>query len=119
METVAFVRRARDYRIEYLKPDGTFTSSEKLPFPWTRMDQDDKQRYVDSLKIVQTKSAKDNFVMQMIAWVEFAEQAVSGCVCVAPPISSSLRPFRRIGSYRKARSSRLIMCMRVRQHCLA
>ena len=33
---VAFVRW-RDYRIEYVNPDGTVTSSEKLPYEWQRM----------------------------------------------------------------------------------
>jgi hypothetical protein len=65
--TVACVR-GRDYRSAYLNPDGTSWSSEKLPFPWTRMTDDDKMRFADSAKAAQTKSAQNDYVMQMIAW---------------------------------------------------
>lgn len=65
--TVTFVR-GRDYRIDFLNADSTMGSSDKLPFPWTRMTDDDKTHFADSAKAVQTKQAKDNFVMQMISW---------------------------------------------------
>lgn len=65
--TVAFVR-GRDFRIDYINPDGTKSSSEKLAFPWVRMTDDDKTRFVDSMKTVETKNAQSNFVSQMITW---------------------------------------------------
>lgn len=65
--TVAFIR-GRDYRIDYLAGDGAKSSSEKLPFPWTRLTDDDKTRFVDSMKVAQTRNAQTDFVMQMIAW---------------------------------------------------
>jgi hypothetical protein len=66
--TVAFVRW-RDYRVEYLNPDGTITSSAKLPFEWQRLLDDDKKRMVDSVKAVQQRSAMNSYVTSMIRWV--------------------------------------------------
>lgn len=65
--TIAFVR-GRDYRVEFLNPDGTMTSSEKLPFPWVRLTEDDKNRFTDSLKALRTKASQNDFALQMIAW---------------------------------------------------
>jgi hypothetical protein len=66
--TIAFVR-GLDYRIEYLNPDGTVTSSAKLPFEWQRLTDEDKQRLVDSVKVAQQRSAATAFVTAMIRWV--------------------------------------------------
>lgn len=65
--TVAFVR-GRDYRIEYLSGDGTVTSSEKLPFEWTRMTDDDKTRMMDSIGTVQAKRDQTSYVTNTIVW---------------------------------------------------
>jgi len=65
--TIAFVR-GRDYRVEWLGPDGALASSEKLPFPWVRLTDEDKVRITDSIKTVQTKRAATDFALQMIAW---------------------------------------------------
>lgn len=65
--TIAFLR-GQDYRIEYRAPDGTITSSEKQPFPWVRLTDDDKVRFADSAKAVQIANAQREFATQMIAW---------------------------------------------------
>ncbi|HET9986122.1 MAG TPA: hypothetical protein VFQ38_21150 [Longimicrobiales bacterium] len=65
---VAFVR-GRDYRIEYLNPDGTLTSSAKLPFEWTRLTDEDKARLADSVKVAQQRMATMGYVTMMIRWV--------------------------------------------------
>ena len=65
---VAFVRGV-DYRIDYRHPDGTWTSSPKLPFDWQRVTEEDKQRLVDSVKADQRRSAMNSHVSQMIRWV--------------------------------------------------
>jgi hypothetical protein len=72
--TIAFAR-GRDYRVEYLNPDGTRTSSAKLPFDWQRITDDDKTRWVDSAKAVQQKSADNNFARSVISWVNTYGQA--------------------------------------------
>ena len=66
--TVAFVR-ARDYRVEYLGPDGGWTSSPKLPYEWRRMTDEDKQRMVDSTRAAQQRSATTEYVTATIRWV--------------------------------------------------
>ena len=65
--SVAFVRGI-DYRVDFRAPDGTLTSSEKLPFPWVRMTDDDKNRFADSAKAAQIKNAQTDFATQMVAW---------------------------------------------------
>jgi hypothetical protein len=49
--TVAFVR-GRDYHVDWLRPDGTVQSTGKLPFDWRRLTDDEKQKLVDSAKVV-------------------------------------------------------------------
>lgn len=47
--SIAFVR-GRDYHIDWLAPDGTRTSSPKIPFDWQRLTDDDKVAFLDSLR---------------------------------------------------------------------
>ena len=47
--TVAVVR-VLDYHVDYFSPDGKLVSSERLPFDWKRISDDDKNKMVDSLK---------------------------------------------------------------------
>jgi hypothetical protein len=71
--TVAFVRY-RDYRVEYLGPDGKITSSPKLPFDWVRMTDEDKQRMVDSVANQQRRNNMTSYVASMIRWVNTYNQ---------------------------------------------
>lgn len=47
--TVA-VMRVLDYHVDYYRPDGTHVASDKLPFDWKRISDDDKTKLVDSLQ---------------------------------------------------------------------
>jgi hypothetical protein len=47
--TIAFVR-GHDYHIDWIHPDGTKSSTAKLPFDWKRLTDDDKQHLVDSAR---------------------------------------------------------------------
>jgi len=49
--TIAFVR-GHDYHVDWILPDGSKSSSDKLPFDWKRLTDDDKQKLVDSAKVV-------------------------------------------------------------------
>jgi hypothetical protein len=49
--TLAFVR-GRDYHVDWVRPDGSTTSTEKLPFDWRRLTDDEKQKLADSAKVV-------------------------------------------------------------------
>jgi hypothetical protein len=47
--TVA-IMRVLDFHVDYYRPDGTHVSSDKLPFDWKRITDDDKTKLVDSLQ---------------------------------------------------------------------
>ena len=47
--SVAFVR-GRDYHIDWVNPDGTKSSSPKMPFDWQRLTDEDKVAFIDSVK---------------------------------------------------------------------
>ena len=47
--SVAFVR-GRDYHIDWVNPDGTKSSSPKMPFDWQRLSDEDKVAFIDSVK---------------------------------------------------------------------
>jgi hypothetical protein len=64
---VAFVR-GQDYRIEYVNADGSITSSQKLPYEWQRLADEDKQRLVDSVRTAQQRIAERDHVAAMIRW---------------------------------------------------
>ena len=65
---VAFVRGI-DYRIDYLNPDGSWTSSPKIPFDWQPMSDSAKRRLVDSVKTRESQQAHTNYTTQVIRWV--------------------------------------------------
>ncbi|WP_396203497.1 hypothetical protein [Gemmatimonas sp.] len=46
--TVA-VMRVLDYHVDFYRPDGTHAASDKLPFDWKRITDDEKTKLVDSL----------------------------------------------------------------------
>jgi hypothetical protein len=54
--TIAFVR-GHDYHIDWIHPDGTRSSTAKLPFDWKRLTDDDKQKLVDSARTAEVLSA--------------------------------------------------------------
>lgn len=66
--SVAFVRGV-DYRIEYRHPDGTLTSSPKLPYDWQPVSDEEKRRIVDSVRTVQSRNLRSNYVTSLIRWV--------------------------------------------------
>lgn len=53
--TIALVR-TRDYHVDWLNPDGTVTSSPKIPFQWERLTDEGKVAFVDSAKIAIEKA---------------------------------------------------------------
>ena len=54
--TVAFIR-GHDYHIDWIHPDGKKSSSEKLPFDWKRLTDQDKQALIDSARAAQDAAA--------------------------------------------------------------
>jgi hypothetical protein len=66
--TVAFVRWI-DYRVDYLNPDGSWTSSAKLPYDWQPMSAADKERLVDSVRTAQSRNLRSQYTTSLIRWV--------------------------------------------------
>jgi hypothetical protein len=66
--SIAFVRWI-DYRIDYLNPDGSWTSSPKIPFDWQPMSDSAKHRLVDSVKTRETQQLRNTYTTQVIRYV--------------------------------------------------
>jgi hypothetical protein len=66
--SIAFVRGI-DYRIEFRNPDGSWTSTGKLPYDWQPVSQEAKERLVDSVRVTQSKNLRSQYVTAMIRWV--------------------------------------------------
>lgn len=47
--SVAIVR-GKDYHIDWIRPDGSTSSTPKMPFEWKRLSEDDKRRMFDSTR---------------------------------------------------------------------
>lgn len=45
------VVRGKDYHVEWLALDGTWTSTPKIPYNWERLDDDAKDKFLDSVKV--------------------------------------------------------------------
>ena len=56
--TVAIVR-GKDFHVDYVHPDGTRTSSDKIPFDWQRLTDDMKVAVIDSAKQIMEKRRAD------------------------------------------------------------
>ena len=61
--------RGIDYRIDYRNPDGTWTSSPKIPFDWQPMSDSAKRHLVDSVKTRESRQLRNNYTTQVIRWV--------------------------------------------------
>jgi hypothetical protein len=49
------VLRGSDYHIDWIRPDGSKSSSGKIPFAWRRLSDEDKVAYIDSAKTAMEK----------------------------------------------------------------
>ena len=52
--TIAIVR-AQDYHIDWLGSDGKLTSTPRMPFDWRRLNKEDKEHLIDSVKKVEAE----------------------------------------------------------------
>ena len=80
--TIAFLR-GRDYHVDWLAPDGTLTSSAKIPFDWQRLTDDDKVAFIDSLTAARARMAEGG--PGAIAAVGAALGATEGLMGAAAP----------------------------------
>ena len=66
--SIAIVR-AIDYHIDYRKPDGTWTTSPKLPFDWRPMSDSARRALVDSVQTAQSRNLRNSYTNSLIRWV--------------------------------------------------
>jgi hypothetical protein len=57
--------RGRDYHVDWVNPDGSRTSSPKMPFEWQRLTDEDKAAFIDSVKAARERMGPAG-VMQMM-----------------------------------------------------
>jgi hypothetical protein len=50
--------RGRDYHVDWVNPDGSITSSPKMPFDWQRLEE--KQAYIDSVRTAREKQREQS-----------------------------------------------------------
>jgi len=77
--TIAFVR-GRDYHIDWLGPDGTTTTTAKVPFDWQRLTDDDKVAFLDSLKAARERMGEGAPGVAMLGAALGASEAMVGAV---------------------------------------
>jgi hypothetical protein len=53
--TVAIIRW-KDYHVDWVRPDGSKEASAKTAWNWVRMTDDEKERFIDTLKVVLAKN---------------------------------------------------------------
>jgi hypothetical protein len=56
--SIAFVR-GRDYHVDWISPDGSRSSSPKMPFEWQRLTDEDKIAFIDSVKAARERMGAD------------------------------------------------------------
>jgi hypothetical protein len=60
--SIAIVR-GHDYRVDWLRSDGTRVSSSKLPFDWKQMTQIEKTRLIDTVEAQRVAAAQNNALL--------------------------------------------------------
>ncbi|MDQ8155143.1 MAG: hypothetical protein P3B98_10835 [Gemmatimonadota bacterium] len=71
------VVRGKDYHIDFLGTDGSWTSTPKIPYNWERLDDDAKEKFLDSAK-VEAEKQRENISRAMQNGVAGVNQAMAG-----------------------------------------
>jgi len=71
------VIRGKDYHVDWLDKDGKWTSTPKVPYNWERLDDEGKQKFIDSSK-VEAEKQREALNRAMAAGVNNAGAAVGG-----------------------------------------
>jgi hypothetical protein len=81
--TVAIIRW-RDYHVDWVKPDGTKESSPRTAWNWVRMTDDEKARFIDTLKVVLQKNDSTQQGSMMMFGMSPSAMPVFETLTVAP-----------------------------------
>ncbi len=71
------VVRGKDYHVDWLNTDGSWSSSPKIPFNWERLDDDGKEKFIDSVK-VEAEKQREAMNRAMASGVNNANAAMAG-----------------------------------------
>ncbi|MHB1313058.1 MAG: hypothetical protein ACYC3L_13665 [Gemmatimonadaceae bacterium] len=71
------VVRGKDYHVDWLGTDGKWTSTPKVPYNWERLDDEGKQKFIDSSK-VEAEKQREVMNRALAAGVNNAGAAVGG-----------------------------------------
>jgi hypothetical protein len=71
------VIRGKDYHVDWLETDGKWTSTPKVPYNWERLDDEGKQKFIDSSK-VEAEKQREALNRAMAAGVNNAGAAAAG-----------------------------------------
>jgi hypothetical protein len=71
------VVRGRDYHVDWLATDGTWSATPKIPYNWERLDDDAKVKFIDSVK-VEAEKQREAMNRAMQSGVANANQMLGG-----------------------------------------
>lgn len=71
------VVRGKDYHVDWLNTDGSWTSTPKIPYHWERLDDDGKEKFIDSVR-VETEKQRENMNRALQSGVNNANAAMGG-----------------------------------------
>ncbi|MBI2409039.1 MAG: hypothetical protein HYV19_12130 [Gemmatimonadetes bacterium] len=77
------VVRGKDYHVDWLALDGTWASSPKIPYSWERLDDDAKEKFIDSVK-VEAEKQRELMNRAMQNGVANANQMLGGAASGQP-----------------------------------
>ncbi|MBA4070388.1 MAG: hypothetical protein C0497_00910 [Gemmatimonas sp.] len=71
------VVRGKDYHVDWLNSDGSWTSTPKIPYNWERLDDDAKEKFIDSAR-VEAEKQRENMNRALQSGVNNANAALGG-----------------------------------------
>jgi len=84
------VIRGKDYHVDWLGSDGQWTATPKIPYNWERMDDDGKQKFIDSAK-VEAEKQRETLTRAMAAGVNNVGAAMGGAGGGQPQMRFEMR----------------------------
>ena len=121
--TVAFVR-GHDYHIDWLHPDGSLTSTAKLPFTWKRLTDDDKTRLADSVRARAESAARERVSVgrdlaasAMRSAAEWTAPAAVTAGVAATPVAAAEQAMPRLRKHWQIRGASKSWRARSRREC--
>ncbi len=71
------VLRGKDYHVDWLGLDGTWSATPKIPYNWERIDDEGKQKFLDSTK-VELEKQRETLNRNLASGIAGAAQAMGG-----------------------------------------